>query len=138
MSLIDDVKRDREAGTDGPWHCHFGDEGAKCNCQYVLAEYGGMGSIATLDVCEDMAGYWGDDNGPDEPQSKANARRICRVPDMEAALLAADEHARASDNRLGKWMSAALSDPETCEEMKSDINAWFSTLSTYRKAVEGK
>jgi hypothetical protein len=28
--------------------------------------------------------------------------------------------------RLGKWMSAALDDPNVCEEMKADIRAWFS------------
>ena len=29
-------------------------------------------------------------------------------------------------DRLGKWMSAALDDPNVCEEMKNDIRAWFS------------
>ena len=28
--------------------------------------------------------------------------------------------------RLGAWMSAALDDPQVCEEMKADINEWFS------------
>ena len=29
--------------------------------------------------------------------------------------------------RLGKWMSAALDDPNVCDEMKSDIREWFSS-----------
>ena len=31
-----------------------------------------------------------------------------------------------SSVRLGKWMSAALDDPNVCEEMKTDIRDWFS------------
>ena len=31
-----------------------------------------------------------------------------------------------SSVRLGKWMSAALDDPNVCEEMKADIRDWFS------------
>lgn len=27
---------------------------------------------------------------------------------------------------LGKWMSAALDDPDVCEDMKADIREWFS------------
>lgn len=27
---------------------------------------------------------------------------------------------------IGKWLSAALEDPSTCEEMKEDIRAWFA------------
>lgn len=28
--------------------------------------------------------------------------------------------------RIGRWLSAALEDPNTCEEMKSDIRDWFA------------
>lgn len=27
---------------------------------------------------------------------------------------------------MGKWMSAALEDPNVCDEMKADIRAWFA------------
>jgi hypothetical protein len=27
---------------------------------------------------------------------------------------------------LGKWLSAALDDPQVCDEMKKDIRLWFS------------
>lgn len=29
------------------------------------------------------------------------------------------------DDRIGKWLSAALEDPQVCEEMKADIRHWF-------------
>lgn len=28
-------------------------------------------------------------------------------------------------SRLGRWLAAALDDPNVCAEMKADINAWF-------------
>jgi len=28
-------------------------------------------------------------------------------------------------DRLGRWLSAALDDPQVCDEMKADIEAWF-------------
>ena len=95
MTLIDKIKADREYGTAGPWACHFGDDDSKCNCRYILGEYGGMGALAEINVCKEHSCEFGDDEGPDEAQSKANARRIARVPDMEAALLAADALANA-------------------------------------------
>lgn len=51
------------------------------------------------------------------PQGKVMAD-VCR------AALAAAPHP-ASD-ALGKWLSAALDDPEVCSEMKADIEAWFA------------
>jgi len=32
-----------------------------------------------------------------------------------------------ADDRIGKWLSAALEDPQVCEEMKADIRFWFET-----------
>jgi hypothetical protein len=34
-----------------------------------------------------------------------------------------------TDDPLGKWMSAALDDPNVCEAMKADIREWFSAGS---------
>jgi len=31
-----------------------------------------------------------------------------------------------ADDRIGKWLSAALNDPAVCEEMKCDIRNWFN------------
>jgi hypothetical protein len=30
-----------------------------------------------------------------------------------------------ADDAIGRWLSAALEDPNVCAEMKADINAWF-------------
>jgi len=30
-----------------------------------------------------------------------------------------------ADEKIGKWLSAALEDPSTCQSMKDDINEWF-------------
>lgn len=38
------------------------------------------------------------------------------------------EVARIADERVGRWLSAALDDPEVCQEMKDDINALFEAL----------
>ena len=34
------------------------------------------------------------------------------------------------NHRIGWWLSAALEDPNTCEEMKSDIRDWFASIGT--------
>ncbi len=77
-----------DGATPGPWACHFGNDNITCDCKYVLADYGGMGSIATIDVCKEMHGEWGDDNGPSVDVAKANARLIAAVPDLARQLLA--------------------------------------------------
>ncbi len=48
-------------------------------------------------------------------------------------LLLADRAARDGGLReaslsVGKWMSAALDDPDVCDEMKADINEWFNAF----------
>lgn len=37
------------------------------------------------------------------------------------------QHPEIPSSRLGAWLSAALDDPAVCEEMKTDIRAWFAT-----------
>jgi hypothetical protein len=37
---------------------------------------------------------------------------------------------RKGNEKLGPWMSAALEDPNVCEEMKADIRAWFEAQET--------
>ena len=50
------------------------------------------------------------------------AADILERKDTEIAKL------RATNDRLGKWMSAALDDPGVCAEMKDDITAWFNAF----------
>jgi hypothetical protein len=98
----DELKKLVEAATCEPWSVpHFADDDARCNCKYVLAEYGGMGSIATIGVCKNMDGPWGDDNGPDVEQAKANARLIAASPALAREVIAlreAAERRRESDD----------------------------------------
>jgi hypothetical protein len=42
-----------------------------------------------------------------------------------------------ANNRLGKWMSAALDDPSVCEAMKADIRFWFDSWSPAADDVRG-
>lgn len=100
MSLIDDIKRDREAGTPGPWR-----------------------------VVDDTEVY-----GPEFPDHHdtkladwvhlSDTRRIARVPDMEAALLAAEELAEAVE---------AASVVLPANSAVSDV---ISALDAYRKATK--
>lgn len=74
--------------TPGPWPVpHFARDDVNCDCTYICAEYGGMGSIATIDVCKSENFDWGDDFGPDVEQAKANAHLIAAAPDMYEALM---------------------------------------------------
>ncbi len=85
MSLIDDIKRDREAGAEGPWHLH--------DCK----DWDGRATYHYQEVwtedCDVIAAevYRAHNDG-----GRANMSRIARVPDMEAALLAAEELAEAA------------------------------------------
>ena len=69
--------------TPGPWGLpHMADSSVSCNCRYVLAEYGGMGSIATIDCCRKIEHPWGDDVGPNHDQAVANAHLIVTAPKL--------------------------------------------------------
>ena len=37
-----------------------------------------------------------------------------------------------ADEKIGKWLSAALEDPTTCGAMKDDINEWFQAIEEKR------
>jgi hypothetical protein len=79
MSLIDDIRRDRGAGTPGPWQL----DGIAIT--YLLPPYG-----SPVDVC--LMGEPAQSPGDILAMMQKwemNARRIARVPDMEAALIAA-------------------------------------------------
>jgi hypothetical protein len=43
-----------------------------------------------------------------------------------AALMHAEHRSVMANVRLGRWLSAALDDPNVCEAMKADIKEWFS------------
>ena len=63
----------------------------------------------------------------------ADAALIVAAVNALPALLDEVEALRAAlsaepvDDRIGKWLSAALEDSSTCAEMRADIEAWFAT-----------
>lgn len=95
-STLKQLQAGREVGTEGPWSVpHMAEPEINCECKYVLTDYL-MGA-----VCEIYASGEGDDwiSGGDNPkfaEACANARRIARVPELEAALIEAVELLQAN------------------------------------------
>jgi hypothetical protein len=110
MSLIDDIKRDREAGTPGPWSVVTTD-GPDCRV---------LGGFDVFGQCVSGTTWINPNN--DNVAAKANARRIARVPDMEAALIAAEELAQELET---------LHDAEFSGSLRR-------ALAAYRKATEAQ
>jgi len=74
MIDLDEIKRDMEAGTPGPWIIPGQPDKVCCD---GYTRYGGAKVVTTAASPAWMQG--------DEPF--ANARRIARVPDMEATII---------------------------------------------------
>ena len=108
MTMIEQIKRDREAGTPGPWMARWpvGPEHPFMDaaCNHAQKPSGGDYYMSVSGICE----------APD-------ARRIVRAPDMEAALLAADELARMAARMLVDHYDNRVDD----------------ALAAYRKATKG-
>lgn len=112
MNLIEKIKCDMVNGTPGPWTAPskpvFGDY---CG-SYVPHDWDGNGRLAVFHVTA----------GPEH--AAPNTRRIARVPDMEAALLAAEELADAVDEWGAKGRTEATA------------AALNTALGNYRAAME--
>lgn len=108
MTLLDQIKADREAGTPGPWEY---ETGPAYTAEYHIV----MSGYDQVAECWEM----------EDEISAINARRIARVPDMEAALLAAGELADVARKYIPDdgWRDAA-----------PIINA----LAAFRSAIEVK
>jgi len=53
-------------------------------------------------------------------------RRLSETFNALAVNHALEKHRLQDGNeRIGKWLSAALDDPAVCADMKADIHAWF-------------
>lgn len=118
MSLVDDIKRDVEAGTPGPWE--------------ISDERGVMGS--RLIYSEDKYGIgevW-DISGSSE--NEPNARRTARVPEMEARILADAERLKAADELI----EVILDLQEALSEARQGqtVNMGAHEISAYR-ALQG-
>ena len=109
MSLLDEIKRDREAGTPGPW----------CNSHLDTREF----------EVEENGQPVGETYGRDD-ETFANARRCVRVPDMEKALLAAEKLAKATDALMERDTETSGSAEQPYYD---DVDA---ALAAYRAATE--
>lgn len=115
MNMIDQIKADREAGVPGPWAYEaHGD-----TIQYGV---GVCHAISDIEMAFPLSGHVDSDVMVTdtvcvEVNGQTNARRIARVPDMEAALLAA----------------ADLADDDTIEQMIGDV---FHVGGSVRDAAE--
>lgn len=91
--MIDDIKRDRENGTPGTWVAdgEFMEDGYKVRVA-LPPQHGIPGAFiaqCSYDWEEDQISW---------KAAECNARRIARVPDMESAMLAAEELAEACED----------------------------------------
>src|SRR5262245_3440359 len=70
----------------------------------------------------------------DEPGGMKRGGWADTFADDLAALLRRQPKQRLLEacDGVGKWLSAALDDPKVCDEMKADINAFFSALEASR------
>jgi len=86
MTIFDDIKRDREAGTPGDWD--------KSGSHRMETEFG-VYADSGRSICS-TGGYY---DGLDQThgQNVSNARRIARVPQLEAIALAAEELAEVAE-----------------------------------------
>ncbi|MBO9437306.1 hypothetical protein J7354_01400 [Sulfitobacter sp. R18_2] len=115
MSMIDAIRKDREAGTRGPWKVVDCDSlGERCTHYYQEVWNQETDILVTTEVTRAH-----NDGG------RANVRRCARVPDMEAALLAAEELADAVDEWGAKGRTEATA------------AALNTALGNYRAATGG-
>lgn len=99
MNMIEQIKADREAGTPGPWSGHnMVGAGGKPLTPDEIGEYvcnsvkmGKEGQFLFVGGKHEDGGDCDICHTGNGPRGAANTARIARVPDMEAALIAADE-----------------------------------------------
>lgn len=57
------------------------------------------------------------------------------APIWEESILLEEHEAVQASVDVGGWLSAALDDPNVCDQMKADINRWFSAGFLYLNSV---
>jgi hypothetical protein len=123
--LIDDIRKDRKAGTPGPfkettdhdWVLDTEGESA----YFVIAGAGGKPVFVA--AVESAFGF--------DDRNQADARRLCRIDDMEARILADAEALKAAD------ALADLVDRDWSNETSETFRAMRRALAAYRQAREG-
>jgi len=62
-------------------------------------------------------------------------KELAKIFNALAVGHALEKHQLQDGNeRIGRWMSAALEDPQVCEEMKTDVRAWFAAQESTAKS----
>ena len=107
MSDLDEIKRDMEAGTKGPWRI-----GPRYRAIVAYHETGyddenSVDAYAGHLVCESV-------------KMDVNARRIARVPDMEATIIAQAATIEALRARVAKADELAKQAEHVCRVLKDD------------------
>lgn len=59
--------------------------------------------------------------------NRRTTRLTLALNQLDKAALEIDR-LKKNNEKLASWMSAALDDPQVCQEMKSDIQDWFGGL----------
>ena len=130
-TLIDDIRKDAEAGTPGPWR--IGSHDPKRGIWVGGSNEGGGSGLPYLWFGHTI-------NFPDDYE--ANAARIARVPEMEAALIAADALAEALEAAYSfifdEYYEPNRDDGECLPNHARDtVDKITSAIAAYRKATGG-
>lgn len=115
MSMIEDIKRDREAGTPGPWSAFTDDTAPHTNIVSPVPHTSCVFSLAGRD------------------KRHPDIDRLCRVPDMEAALIAAEELADAAEC-IRHWHDA-MADGSGMVVSSEHVHKLREKVTAYRAAT---
>lgn len=128
MSLIDDIRRDREAGTPGPWALQKAEVSETPFDWWIHCDgFGALGYRTGNKSRHNGVTSWG--------HRIEDARRIARVPDMEAALLAAEELA-ASISLFSDFVREHQEAGEVVPPDTASLRHLHSALTAFQKAVK--
>lgn len=129
MTLFDQIRKDIEVGTPGPWPMH------ECTTSHVIMQPNAPRKERYLRRVADIPQWSDKNNGPTRSESAANARRIARVPQLEAIALASNEIKDALQNIMNGIETGVIT--SDCDETFSNaIRQANSALTAFNKAVE--
>lgn len=130
MTLIDDIKRDREAGTPGDWsapekylsevEAESGDTIASCWHEHAVGQKITLNGVLSCSLQE----------------SASNARRIARVPAMEEALLEKVEDLQEASTRITEQAAEIERLREALEPSGETKCAYMSEFSFTREVFD--
>lgn len=99
---MDELRADREAGTDGPWWTDAKYSGQDAGCSIIAArtDAGPLPGNPTRGAVAFATALL----NTESRRCEANARRIARLPDLEAAYLEAVETLRVADDAIAEML----------------------------------